>query len=107
MSIPTKQTVFKPLSEINHYCDETRWFCSAIVFSPETENDHFKGCPPYIEISDTLDYRDEFTLHFEVPKIIAYYGSVHAGYTLSGIDNYMKQGKIQLASELKSLLNIK
>ncbi len=75
---PTIDTKFLPIQELQNYIDKSKWCCSAIVFSPDTENDHFRGCPPYIAIDSETDFKIE-TLYFEVPQIIAYYGTVHVG----------------------------
>jgi hypothetical protein len=107
MSKPNSQTKFKLISELVNYSDDKKYFCSGIVFSPETENDHFRGCPPYIEINEVNDYESNNTLYFEVPKIVAYYGSKHAGYTMKGREQCEEVGKSQLAFEIRKLLNIK
>lgn len=103
--MPQKDTVFLPLQELDNYSDSTKWFCSAVVFSPETENNHFDGCPPYIRIDDAEGLNDQ-SLFFEVPGIVAYYGSAHAGYTMAGLDNKIKEGERQLANKIKTLLNL-
>lgn len=101
---PNKNTKFLPLSEIGKYTDESKYICTAIVFSPDTENDHFIYCPPYIKIEETTFDGEE--LYFEVSEIIAYYAKIHAGFTMRGVDNYIKQGEDKLREQIKSLLNI-
>ncbi len=101
---PTEKTKFKPLSEIGKYSDEKNYFCSAVVFSPETENNHFKGCPPYIEISYTNINKPP--IYFEVPEIVAYYAKTHPCYTMKGIENWRKTGERDLANKIKALLDI-
>ena len=104
---PNVKTKFKKFSEIEKYIDKDKYFCNAVVFSPETENDHFAGCPPYIEIVN-VDYLLENREHyFEVPEIIAYYAKTHPAYTMKGIENWQKQGARDLANKIKVLLNIK
>ena len=103
---PTKNTVFKPLAEIDNYCDKDKYYCTAVVFSPETENDHFHNCPPYIEINEVDDYEENNTVYFEVPEIVAYYAKTHPAYTMRGIDNYIKQGERKMQNKIKSLLDI-
>ena len=101
---PNKETKFKPIEELKNYTDNEKYFCSEIVFSPETENDHFQGCPPYIQITETNNYDKE--INFEVPEIIAYYGKQHAGYTITGMNEQEKRGAEKLANKLKHLLDI-
>jgi hypothetical protein len=100
---PTKDTKFLPISKLSKYIDQEKYFCCAIVFSPETENDHFEGCPPYIEINEMNGKR----LYFEVPQIVAYYGKVHAAYTMEGMSRRIKQGERNMANKIKDLLEIK
>ncbi len=102
---PTKETTFLPLSDIAKYSDKDKYYCSAIVFSPDTENNHFAGCPPYIKINSVIG--DEGDMFFEVPEIIAYYGKVHAGYTMAGKKKSVEEGKRILRSSIKLLLEIK
>lgn len=104
MTRPNKKTQFLPLSEIEKYTDEKKWYCCAVVFSPETENDHFDGCPPYIEIRSNDEEVD--SLFFQVPQIVAYYAKTHPCYTMKGIDNHRQQGARELAQKIKSLLEI-
>jgi hypothetical protein len=106
MSKPTKETKFLPLSKIGNYIDEKKYWCDAIVFSPETENNHFEGCPPYISICKEDDYTGENDIYFEIPKIIAYYGKKHAGFTTDGRKRIKESGARELANEIKSLLFI-
>lgn len=103
--MPQKDTKFLPIQEIANYSDEEKWFSSAIVFSPETENNHFDGCPPYIRIDDAEVLKRE-SLFFEVPAIVAYYGTYHAGYTMACQERKIKEGERQLANKIKSLLNL-
>lgn len=103
---PNKLTEFKPLSEIANYTDKDKYFCAGVVFSPETENDHFQGCPPYIEIDEVDDYEGNNTVYFEVPEIVAYYAKEHAGYTMRGKDNSKEQGRQDMARKIKNLLDI-
>ena len=104
MRKPNNKTIFLPLSKLSKYSDKTKYFCSGVVFSPETENDHFEGCPPYIEINTTNGYGEP--IFFEVPEIVAYYAKTHPGYTMRGIDNHIKQGRRDLANDFKKLLNL-
>ncbi len=99
---PDQNTVFLPISELENYKDPEKYFCYGIVFSPETENEHFHGCPPYIKICAVNDY--EIELYFEVPEIVAFYGKEHAGYTMKGMDNRFLEGKRIQKEELKSLI---
>ena len=103
---PTKNSIFKPFTEINNYCDKNKYFCTAVVFSPETENNHFNGCPPYIEINEVDDFKEDKTVYFKIPEIIAYYAKVHAGFTMKGSDNYILQGEQKMRDKIRSLLNI-
>lgn len=102
---PDSKTVFLPISELEKYKNDKEYFCSAIVFSPETENQHFHGCPPYISI-DSVEYGEIETLYFEVPSIVAYYAHTHAGYTMSGLDRREKEGERKLANKVKKLLGL-
>lgn len=102
--LPQPNTDFLVFGELDFYQDKSKYFCSAIVFSPETENNHFHNCPPYIAI-DYVNGVGE-ALYFKVPEIIAYYAKTHPGYTMSGLDKQRKEGKRELANQLKSLLNI-
>ena len=104
MTRPTIKTEFKSLSELVNYSDERKWYCCGVVFSPDTENDHFPGCPPYIEIRSVDENVD--SLFFEVPEIVAYYAKTHPGYTHKGLENQRKQGARELAHKIKSLLEI-
>ena len=104
---PNKETEFKPLSEIGNYSDKDKYFCNAVVFSPETENRHFEGCPPYIRISKVDDYDTDNDLYFEVPEIVAYYAKTHPCYTMRGNENNIKKGERQMANKIKLLLDIK
>jgi len=74
---PNKETQFLPLSEIDKYCNKKKFYCDAVVFSPETENDHFYGCPPYISIRK-VDHTDD-EIFFQVHDIIGYYAKTHPG----------------------------
>lgn len=100
--MPNTNTTFLPFSEIENYSDKDKFFCTGIVFSPETENNHFEGCPPYIEICSSIDY--DTTFYFKVPEIIAYHAKVHDGYTMEGMKKRLKEGERNLANEIKSLL---
>lgn len=101
---PTKETIFLPISELEKYNDSQKYYCMAIVFSPETENEHFDGCPPYIAIGH-VDFKEN-DLYFKVPEIVAYYGKIHAGYTMKGLKDTEKKGEEILAKKIKCLLNI-
>ena len=101
---PDKKTKFLPLSEIGKYVDEKKYFCTAVVFSPETENEHFIGCPPYIEIM--LEDETNYSIYFEVPGIIAYYAKTHPAYTMAGLEKRFQAGRQNMAEEIKRLLNI-
>lgn len=98
---PNQQTKFLPLSEIGKYTDKDKYFCMSLVFSPDTENDHFKGCPPYIEI---IENKGDKSIFFEVPEIVAYYAKMHPGYTMQGLQNREREGARKLANKIKSLL---
>lgn len=100
--MPNKQTEFLPLASLIEY-EAAGYFCSGIVFSPDTENDHFHGCPPYIRMSAS-DSREE--VFFRVPDAVAYYGTKHAGYTMKGRERAVERGRKQLAGELRDLLYI-
>ncbi len=100
---PNKKTHFRSFNDIERFSDKDEYFCVSIVFSPDTENDHFEGCPPYIELVSKEDHESIF---FEVPEIIAYYGKVHVGYTHRGLENREKEGARKLQVSLKNLLNI-
>lgn len=102
--MPTSKTVFLPIQELANYSDKSKYFCSAIVFSPETENNHFHGCPPYIRLDDVAG--TEESIYFKVPVIIAYYGYAHAGYTMAGADRKVQEGEKNLANKIKTLLDI-
>jgi len=100
---PTNKTKFLPISELANYSDPEKWFCCAVVFSPETENQHFYGCPPYIEISQADGIADE-SLFFEVPEIVAYYAKTHPCYTMEGMQRRIDEGKRLARAELKNAL---
>lgn len=102
--MPNKDTVFLSFSELENYTDEKKYFCSAVVFSPETENDHFHGCPPYISIDDVDMIED--TKYFKVPNLIAYYAKTHPGYTMKGQKYQREQGRRELVREIKNLLGL-
>lgn len=101
---PNKETIFKPISELENYSDKTKWFCTAVVFSPETENNHFDKCPPYIQIN-LIDNSQE-AVYFKVPEIVAYYAKTHPCYTMKGIENHIKEGERKMAQKIKDLLNL-
>lgn len=107
MHRPYKNTEFLPISQLEHYQDKNKYFCSAIVFSPETENDHFEGCPPYIELNHVHPFEEDEPIYFKVPEIVAYYGKIHAGYTMEGKRNSKKQGEKDMANKIKNLLDFK
>jgi hypothetical protein len=101
--LPDQNTEFLDIAQIAEY--ETQgYFCIAIVFSPETENNHFRGCPPYIGLSHQDTLQDVF---FRVPNSVAYYGKTHAGYTMRGRDKAVEHGKHILQCELAQLLGLK
>ena len=100
--MPDKNTIFKPVSELVNYSDKEKYFCNSIVFSPETENNHFHKCPPYICIVSLEDYETEY--YFEVPEIVAYYAVTHPCYTMKGIEMYQKRGEENFKAKLKDLL---
>lgn len=111
MSKPNKETIFLPITELINYSDKEKYYCCGVVFSPETENDHFEECPPYIQIK-YKDYHEEDNLFFEVPEIIAYYGKVHAGYSyelnrnyicMEKDENYFNIGKNRIEEHLKNI----
>lgn len=104
MALPSTNTVFLPLAQLQEYEDKG-YYCRAIVFSPETENNHFEGCPPYICMV-APDHKAYGHLFFEVPKSVAYYGSKHAGYTMAGKRNSEAEGRRALQRELCDLLGI-
>lgn len=104
---PTKDTEFLPISQLGYYQDKNKYFCSAIVFSPETENDHFVGCPPYIELNHVLPFEEDKPIYFKIPEIIAYFGTIHCGYTMKGKENSRKQGEKDMANKIKSLLDLR
>lgn len=103
--MPTPKTEFKPIEDLKNYSDESKWFCHGIVFSPETENSHFHQCPPYIRISSLEDMTAD-DLFIEVPKIVAYYASVHAGFTMRGRENIAAQAVREFKQKLRSMLSI-
>lgn len=100
--LPTKETVFLPLTRIEKFCQDG-YDCCAVVFSPETENNHFPGCPPYISL---FRLQDDSQYYFEIPKAIAYYGAVHAGYTMKGRERAVERGRLEMQDEIKALLGI-
>lgn len=106
MKMPNEETVFLPLSEIEKYSDPEKYYCCGVVFEPETENNHFHKCPPYIEIGYNDYSKEQEHLYFEVPKIIAYYAKTHPCYTMAGSERKRQQGRRDMANELKKLLNI-
>lgn len=103
---PNKETKFLPIEELKNYTDSSKYCCIGIVFSPETENDHFRGCPPYIQLSHCEHDKWDDEIFFEVPSIIAYYGYKHAGYTMKGQEYQRKTGEMNLANGIKDLLDI-
>lgn len=109
--MPNKDTVFRPLGDLANFTGE-QYMCTGIVFSPETENNHFHGCPPYIciteeDIGGEFMNKEYYTEHyFEVPKMVAYYADTHIGYTMKGKESDKQKGRESLARDLKQLLNI-
>jgi hypothetical protein len=101
---PDRNTIFLPITELLKYSQGGEYCCSAVVFSPETENDHFIGCPPYIRIEDTNTF--DKTYFFEVPEIVAYYAKTHPCYTMKGKENDRKAGQREMAQKIKGLLEI-
>lgn len=100
---PNESTMFLDLSDINKYSDKNIFFCSAVVFSPETENNHFEGCPAYLTICNKNNMDNYY---FKIPEIIAYYAKTHPCYTMQGKENDKKQGELNLANKIKELLHI-
>ncbi len=100
---PNNKTEFKPISELPNYSNKDEYFCSAVVFSPDTENEHFRGCPPYIQVT-SMDGENDF--YFEIPNIVAHYAKTHPCYTLKGKENDKKEGERRLAQKIKHLLDI-
>lgn len=100
---PQKTTEFKPISELENYTSREGYFCTAVVFSPETENSHFEGCPPYIALCNG-DHTED--VYFKVPDSVAYYAKMHSGYTMKGLDNARKSGRRDLAADIKRLLEV-
>ena len=92
-----------PIEELNKYSNSDEFYCCAVVFSPETENDHFHGCPPYIEIGTV---KGDESFFFKVPEIVAYYAKTHPGYTMQGIEKRRKQGERDMANKIKALLSM-
>lgn len=101
---PTRETIFLPISQLEKYKDETKFACIAVVFSPETENNHFTGCPPYIHMTEIYAFYNDY--YFEIPNIIAYYAKTHLEYTMQGLKNREKEGERILARKIKNLLEI-
>ncbi len=101
--MPYKNTEFKSITELEKYAEGTEYFCNAVVFSPETENNHFDGCPPYIQIM-SMDGENSF--YFKIPEIVAYYAKTHPCYTHVGKENDKKEGARELAKKIKRLLDI-
>ncbi len=104
--LPNKKTKFLPIEELKNFTDSSKYCCIGIVFSPETENNHFHGCPPYIHLTHCEADKWDDEMFFEVPEIIAYYGEKHAGYTMRGNEYQRKQGAHDLVSKMKNLLDI-
>jgi len=105
MNRPNSKTKFKELSEIDKYSDPKKYFCVGVVFSPDTENDHYSGCPPYIEICKVEGCTE--SIYFRVPEIVAYYAKTHPQYTMRGLERRVEAGKRLMTEEFKRLLNIK
>lgn len=101
----TEETFFRPLSDLEGMTDEEKYICTAIVFSPDTEEQHFKGCPPYIKIESTDFFKPE-TYYFKIPEIVAYFASHHAGFTTKGIQNYKEQGADDLRNSILKTLGL-
>lgn len=101
--LPQPKTKFLPISELDNYKDSDKYFCSAVVFSPETENNHFHNCPPYITICEVDDIMAE-EIYFEIPKIVAYYAKTHSCYTMEGMKRQREQGERDFKIKLKQLL---
>ena len=102
--LPNRDTEFLPFSKMAQYTNEEEYFCTAIVFSPETENNHFHNCPPYIHLQGVEDYETD-GLYFEVPYIVAYYGKTHPCYTMQGNENNRRQGAHDFKLKLKRLFD--
>lgn len=102
--IPQYGTKFLPFSELEQYSDLEKFSCYNIEFSPDTRSGHFASCPPYIEMIDnkTLDTIG----YFEIPASIAYYAKHHAGYTQEGRQNHVDEGKREMSSSIRKLLNM-
>ena len=105
--IPNKDTKFLPFFELHKYTDKDKYFCYSFVASPSTENHHFEGCPPYIQIMDVNCFNSYDAMFFEMPEIIAYYCDKHAGYTMAGNKRERECGKYELQCDLQKLLGIK
>ena len=101
--MPNQKTQFLKMSEIEKYSDKDKYCCAGVVFSPDTENNHFHGCPPYIEIHEI---NGDEVFYFEVPEIVAYYAKTHPGYTMEGRKNNIKEGERLMAQKLRDLLKI-
>ncbi len=106
MKMPNKNTVFLPIEELKNYSDKDKYVCCGVVFSPETENNHFDGCPPYIEIFENIPSLEGEHLYFEVPEIVAYYAKTHPCYTMAGRERRIEEGKRLMKQEIKNLLGL-
>lgn len=102
--IPQYGTKFLPFSELEQYSSLEKFSCTKIEFSPETRDGHFASCPPYIEIIDNDSL--ETIGYFEIPATIAYYAKNHAGYTQEGRKNNVEEGKREMSSSIRKLLNM-
>lgn len=105
--LPDFKTKFLSISELDNYSDKDKFYCSAVVFSPETENNHGSGCPPYIELNHVNPHDGEEPIYFKVPEIVAYYAKTHPCYTMKGSEERKQQGRRELANDIKRLLDIK
>jgi len=92
----------KPFAEILDYLDDSKYYCSAIVFDPVADGlGH--GYVPHICITETShEYK---TFYFEIPSIIAYYASVHRGFTGKGREDKIQEGRRQILTQFKALID--
>ncbi len=93
----------RPFIEILDYLDETKYFCHGICFDYKKDGgEGIKDCPPYITITEQMGNMTSY--FFAIPNMIAYYATVHRGFTLEGRENHVREGYYKMQNKLKNLL---
>lgn len=94
-------TVFRHWSEFK---EDPNRFIRSIVFRPEEDPGwNYDGCPPYMVAFTSVGGEPE---HYLIPPAMAYYAATHQGWTKQGRENIREDGRDDIRSQLKSILNI-